>query len=145
MSLLSLYTRGQFIENTYCVMWLTWRIGVCWHMLLESELLCVPTWTTFSVTSWARLVSGELQGVTRNSGPLSSCDTLVISMIDFRHDHCKWKILGKVDCCQNIHHQESWFHLVNHEMLLQSCVRWQIWGAELSYLHKRLFLIKCLV
>ena len=41
-----------------------------------------------------------------------SC-TLVISRIDSRYDHCKWKILGKVDGCQNIHHQLFWSYLTN--------------------------------
>ena len=42
-------------------------------------------------------------------------------------------MLGNVDCSQNIHHQVIWPHLANHEILLQSCVRWQIWGAEQSH------------
>ena len=39
------------------------------------------------------------------SWKVASCDTLVTSRIDFRHDHCKWKISGRVDGCQNVHHQ----------------------------------------
>ena len=79
------------------------------------------------------------------SRKVASRDTLVISRIDFRHDHCKWKILGKVDCCQNIHHEVFSSHLANYKILLQSGARWQIWGAERSYLHKHLFLNKFLV
>ena len=57
-------------------------------------------------------------------------DTLVISRIEFRHDHCNWKILGTVDCSQNVHHEVLSSHLVNdvtawvnlrHKILLQSC------------------------
>ena len=47
----------------------------------------------------------------------ASWDTLVISRIDFRHDHCKRKILGGVDGCQNIHHWSFWSHLT------KSCCR----------------------
>ena len=39
---------------------------------------------------------------------------------------------------QNIHHQVLWFHFVNRKILLLSslsCAEWQIWGAELSFLH----------
>ena len=46
----------------------------------------------------------------------ASWDALVICKIDFRHYHCIRKILGKVDGCQNIHHQEFWSHLANHEI-----------------------------
>ena len=37
----------------------------------------------------------------------ASCVLLVISRtwIDFRHNHSKCKVLGKLDGCQNIHHQ----------------------------------------
>ena len=79
------------------------------------------------------------------SRKVASCDALVISRIDFRHDHCKWKILGKVDGSQNVHHEVFSSHLANYEILLQSGARWQIWGAERSCLHKHWFLSKCLV
>ena len=54
---------------------------------------------------------------------------LMNSRIDFRHDHCKWKILG---------HQVFRSHLAtwNHEILLQSGIGRQIWGEEESYLHE---------
>ena len=43
------------------------------------------------------------------SWKVASCDTLVISRMDFRHDHCKWKIFGKVDGSQNARHDVfSW-------------------------------------
>ena len=79
-------------------------------------------------------------------GHFGRAKTLVISRIDFRNDHCKWKILGKVDGSQNIHHEVFSPHLANYEILLQSGARWQIWGAERSYLHKHWFpnLNKCL-
>ena len=35
----------------------------------------------------------------------TSPDNLAICTIDFRHDLCKLEILGKVERCQNIHHQ----------------------------------------
>ena len=39
---------------------------------------------------------------------VASCDTLVIRRIDFRHDHCKWKILGKVAAAKMF--IMMWFH-----------------------------------
>ena len=32
-------------------------------------------------------------------------------------------------CSQNVHYQVFSSHLANFEILLQSCARWQIWGA----------------
>ena len=46
---------------------------------------------------------------------------------------------------QNVHHEVFSSHLANYEILLQSSVRWQIWGADRSFLHKNWFLNKCLV
>ena len=53
----------------------------------------------------------------------ASWDTLAISKTDFRHDHCK------VDGSQNIHHQEFWSHLANHETLVAE--RWHM--TDLGY------------
>ena len=78
---------------------------------------------------------------TASRKPSSEKFELRYSKIEFRHDRCKWKILGEVDGCQNIHNQVFWSHLANHQILLQSCARWQIWGAEQSY-SKVGFLIK---
>ena len=50
----------------------------------------------------------------------TSCDTLAISRMDFRHDNCTWKILGNVNGSQNVHHQVFSSNLANHEILLQS-------------------------
>ena len=55
------------------------------------------------------------------------------------------KILGKEDGSQKVHHEVFSSHLVNHRILLQSSARWQVWGAERSYLHKHWFLNKCLL
>ena len=62
-----------------------------------------------------------------------------------RHDLCKWKILGRVQGCQNIHHQVFQTHRVNQEILLPNSVRGQTWGAEQSSLYGHGFLNKCLV
>ena len=43
---------------------------------------------------------------------VESCDTLVISRIDFRHVRCKWKILGKVDAAGRQPKCSSWSGLI---------------------------------
>ena len=78
-------------------------------------------------------------------GKWQATDTIVIIRIDFRHDHCKWKNIGKVDGSQNAHREVFSSNLANHGILLQSGARWQVWGAEWSHLHKHWFLNKCLV
>ena len=56
------------------------------------------------------------------------------SRIVLRLYDCKWKILCKVDCCQNIHYQAFW----KCHVITKSCCRaagWQTWGAEWSSLY----------
>ena len=59
------------------------------------------------------------------------------SFIFFGSRHQRWAICSV--------HNLSRSHLANCEILLNSCVRWQIWGAERSYLHIHWFLNNCLV
>ena len=73
-----------------------------------------------SIISPDRKFSLNLRIISRKVG---SCDTLVISRIGFRHDHCKLKILDKVDGSQNVHHEMFSSHLANYEILLQSGAR----------------------
>ena len=51
---------------------------------------------------------------------ITSCDTLVISWMDFRHDHCKWKILCKVYCSQNYFIIKCFYKTLR---VLKSCCR----------------------
>ena len=66
---------------------------------------------------------------------VASCDTSVISRINFRHDHCKWKILGRVDGSQNIHHEVFSSHLANYEILFaELChIIWNLDTPEFRY------------
>ena len=79
----------------------------------------------------------------------ASLDTLVISRIDFRHDHYKWKILGKpgkVDGWQPSAAKISIIKCFDPTLPVQipkSCCRavqddtsWQIWGAERFYRYR---------
>ena len=115
--------------------------NTCWnkhlHLSTQSWWL-LHSWTATSLL--IVIISFRLNWITISFmklfiGKMTGCDTRVISRIDFRYDHFKWKIRGKVDVCQNIYHQVFWSNLANDEILFQSCARWQIGGAERSYLH----------
>ena len=104
-------------HQAWCTLCTLWR-------LLGPSSLKIEKSASRPSTSW--LSRGKWQAVI----PLWS----LISSIDFKHDHCKWKILGSVDGCQNFH-LVSWSHLVNQKILLQSSARCRIGSTKRPYLH----------